>query len=398
MARELFQVGSGFVPLAWLADTSQPRRFNALSTFDPSRAPGVVLAAGDEWSVCAVPVPPPDAFVLGATRPDATNTGVYDGRALTVHEGDLIITTPGTVVQNMLVRGIIDIRANNCTVRFCRVLGRDFTAYPGWDSMIHVAPGVTGYLIEFNECSMFDDTLGRDNWVGSNGYHAYFMAGIKVQGASGIVQRNNVHDCNHLLELSAGTHQVLGNYGHDPSFRTDDADHASDATHPYWSHNDFLHISGGVNHLAQGNSSEMKFSTLTGMNSTANPSPTAEQIWPNCHGVLLRSSANPVTGVVIKQHWFKYGAVGPHFTSSTYTGGSATLTGCRFTPDQSREFSVYTQVRLDPTTYWTVTDDGTNVYSDDPDTPLAWRGQPLKPPTTSGTTKVWQFNPTAHTP
>jgi hypothetical protein len=35
-------------------------------------------------------------FVVGKTQPDASNTGVFDGRALAVHNGDLIITTNGT--------------------------------------------------------------------------------------------------------------------------------------------------------------------------------------------------------------------------------------------------------------------------------------------------------------
>jgi nitrous oxidase accessory protein NosD len=188
----------------------------------------------------------------------------------------------------------------------------------------------------------------------------------------------------------------MGNYVHDPGFRTDDADQSGNAAHPYWSHNDGVQIRGGINHMIDGNRCVMKFSTLTGMNSTANPSPTAEQVWPNCHGIISDPAFNNVS-ITIQRNWFEYGACGIHLTQNTYTGNSAYISSNRFTPNQSQEFGVYTQMRIDPTTIWSLTELN-NVYSDESDTPIAWRGQPLKAPSVFGTTKAWMFNSGAHTP
>lgn len=330
---------------------------------------------------------PLDAFVMDVTQPTASNTGVIDGRTLTDHAGDMVITTDGAVVEGLRIHGLVDIQANNVTFRFNEVVSRTITTFPGYDALVR-SSGTNNY-IGFNHLTQYDPSTSTDNSI-------YYVVGVKLIGGSALVERNNIHDTNDLVYITAGVHEVRGNYAHDPGFRTDDADQASDPTHPNWSHNDGCQIRGGGPHLIHGNNFEMKFSTLTGMNSTANPSPTAEQVWPNCHGILLENAVSVVSATLSK-NWFKYGACGIHFTSST-SGGVVTVSGNRITPDQSKEFSVYTQIRIDPTTSWTVTDDGTNVYSNDSDTPLAWQGVALKAPTTSGTTKVWQFNSGAHTP
>jgi nitrous oxidase accessory protein NosD len=101
--------------------------------------------------------------------------------------------------------------------------------------------------------------------------------------------------------------------------------------------------------------------------------------------------------ITIQRNWFEYGACGIHLTQNTYTGNSAYISSNRFTPNQSQEFGVYTQMRIDPTTIWSLTELN-NVYSDESDTPIAWRGQPLKAPSVFGTTKAWMFNSGAHTP
>lgn len=83
-----------------------------------------------------------------------------------------------------------------------------------------------------------------------------------------------------------------------------------------------------------------------------------------------------------------------------------TLTGNRYTPDQGQEFSTYQQMSIDPTTSWNSpvpSIDSSNVYSNDPDTPVGVRGLPLigNPtgnPFTAGTTESWAYNSGGHTP
>ena len=53
------------------------------------------------------------------------NTGVPDGTALTVHNGDLTVTTAGAVIDAMDIRGFLKIEANDVTVQRSIIRGRD---------------------------------------------------------------------------------------------------------------------------------------------------------------------------------------------------------------------------------------------------------------------------------
>jgi hypothetical protein len=244
-------------------------------------------------------------------------------------------------------------------------------------------------LIENCELTQYDDTISQDNSI-------YYVVGVKITGGSCTVKRMNVHDVNDCIYITGGgSHQILGNYLHDLGFRTDDLDQPSN----HQSHNDLIQMRMGSNNVVDGNNFEGIYSTLTGMNSTINPVPLpTEQVWPNCHCIIMEPALGVISNAVIQRNWFKYGACGIHFTSNTYSGNTATFQNNRFTPDQSKEFNEYTQIRIDPTTIWGVTDGGGNVYSNDSDTPSGDRGTPLKAPTTFSTTKVWQYNKTVHTP
>jgi len=53
--------------------------------------------------------------------PDATNTGVPAGTALTVHQGDRTVNVAGTVIDGLDIRGCLIINANNVTIRNSRI-------------------------------------------------------------------------------------------------------------------------------------------------------------------------------------------------------------------------------------------------------------------------------------
>jgi hypothetical protein len=69
-------------------------------------------------------VPPVAAAVPPGGFPNAASTGVPAGwQPAAVHEGDLWVTTPGAVVENVHVTGSIEVRANDVTIRNTRVEG-----------------------------------------------------------------------------------------------------------------------------------------------------------------------------------------------------------------------------------------------------------------------------------
>jgi Right handed beta helix region len=114
----------------------------------------------------APPVPPVSASPTGAAssvspdagptslgppatataRPGPTNTGVPAGMTLRTHAGDLTVTTPGAVVDALLVTGSILVEAPNVTIRRTRVApdGKVFWA-------IRQEPKATNLTVEDSE-------------------------------------------------------------------------------------------------------------------------------------------------------------------------------------------------------------------------------------------------------
>lgn len=80
---------------------------------------------------CQAPPPtvPPEAPAVEVAPlpggfPNAASTGVPAGwQPAAVHEGDLWVTTPGAVVENLHVTGSIEVRANDVTIRATKVEG-----------------------------------------------------------------------------------------------------------------------------------------------------------------------------------------------------------------------------------------------------------------------------------
>jgi hypothetical protein len=57
-------------------------------------------------------------------RPGSSNTGVPTGTNLRVHEGDLTITTPNTVIDAMEIRGFVFVRAPGVVIKRSLITGR----------------------------------------------------------------------------------------------------------------------------------------------------------------------------------------------------------------------------------------------------------------------------------
>jgi hypothetical protein len=69
--------------------------------------------------------PPTASPTRPGGRPGPNNTGVPDGYPLRVHNGDLTITQNGAVVDGLDVRGFVNVRASNVTIRNSIMRGRD---------------------------------------------------------------------------------------------------------------------------------------------------------------------------------------------------------------------------------------------------------------------------------
>jgi hypothetical protein len=337
--------------------------------------------------VSASKVTGPPLFTMDETRPAADNTGLavngIDDASLTLHDGNWSISTDGAVIDGYLIRGLVDLTGDNIILRNCKIVSHNITSFT-WDALVRSSGN--NNLVENCELTQYDDTQtpAVDNSV-------YYIVGAKVTGGSCTVRRCDISNINDSLYVTGGTLTAEGNYCHDFGFRTDDTDQ-SGSSPANWSHNDGCQIMGGTNHNVHGNNFDMRFSTVTGAGPAANPN------FVNCHGVLLQGANNTITGVVVDKNWMAYGAICLLASGGSHTGNVATVSNNRFTPNQGQQFSIYQQMSNDPNTSWTLNSTTTNVYSDDADTPEAWRGQPIKAPTVAGTTTTWAFNLNAHTP
>ncbi|TRY18637.1 right-handed parallel beta-helix repeat-containing protein [Tessaracoccus rhinocerotis] len=123
--------------------------------------------------------------------PDASNTGVPAGVTLRQSSG-IVVTTPGTVIDALDVRGSIVVRADNVTIKNSRVTTD--ARYP-----IHITSGVTGTLIDHVEVSN----------AGSNG------KGIFFDGGTGTVRYSDIHSAEDGVHIVADGVTLEHNYIHD---------------------------------------------------------------------------------------------------------------------------------------------------------------------------------------
>jgi hypothetical protein len=124
--------------------------------------------------------------------PDATTTGVPAGKALRTHDGDLVITTAGTVIDGLLVTGSIIVQAPDVTIRNTRV-APPHTAY--W--LIRQTPGATNLDVENTEL------------VG-NGVHI----GVNMEAPGLRVQACDIHDVDTAVAVAGDSATVRSNYLH----------------------------------------------------------------------------------------------------------------------------------------------------------------------------------------
>lgn len=337
----------------------------------------------------------PSGFVLGVTKPDATTNGpngigIRDADLVDI-TGDVSLATGQTMIGKR-IHGAVHYAGNNALLRGCKVVGRPGATYSSSYRGLITNDGGTGNVAEYCELTQYDTSTSSNNSI-------YWREGVYMTGGTLTTRRCDINNANHLYYITGGTLRDEASWLHDTSYRTDDADHSSDSRYPYGSHNDLIHFAGGSDHHFEGTAGDNTFSTVTGMASTLGTDGAGNPIYPNAHCILARQANSTLPRVTLKNLWLKHGSIALQFTTSTLTGGGAdwSITGLKITPDQGQEYSYYQQITIDAGQWGAIVIDSSNVYSDDPDTPLAWRGQPLKAPTGTNP-KSWAFNATAHTP
>jgi hypothetical protein len=212
------------------------------------------------------------------TKPNASNTGVPAGTKLTVHRGDIVVTTPGTVIDSMDIYGFVTIKAANVTIKNSRVRGS--------------GPGTfnTG-LINCNaaQCknALIEDVLLVPD------YPSIWLDGVIGHDFTARrVHTYNVVDGFGVYNTTgpAANVTIESSYVHDLSFFSPDPNHSDNKTH-----NDAIQIQGGSNISIVGNYLSAYLSKSVGTQNY--PYPQAG------FGVILTPNVSAVTGSKINSNW-----------------------------------------------------------------------------------------------
>ncbi|MGP7959507.1 hypothetical protein ACTVCO_01670 [Sanguibacter sp. A247] len=194
------------------------------TTTPPTRAPEP--EPEPEPTTPATPVPQPEPR---SSFPGPGTTGVPHGTSLKVHEGDLVVSKAGTVIDRRDIRGLVRIDANDVTIKRSIVQGRKVTQQ---SYLVQISPGVTGTKIVDTEI-----------------YAAHPSHLIKgVVGSRLRMTRTNVHTVIDQLSTTGGGVVVTDSWFHD------NLHYASDPLHGGGpSHDDNVQISSGSGFAFVGN-------------------------------------------------------------------------------------------------------------------------------------------------
>lgn len=128
----------------------------------------VGFAAMESTGAPAPTAPAPSTPAPTTGRPGPGSTGVPAGTRLTVHEGDLTVTTDGTVIDALDIHGYLKIRADNVTVRRSVVRGGVATG-PGFSQLVSAFPGdQVNFVIEDSTLVAAHPSAYMDGLKGSN--------------------------------------------------------------------------------------------------------------------------------------------------------------------------------------------------------------------------------------
>lgn len=221
------------------------------------------------------------------SKPDWSNTGVPAGTDLTTYNGDIVVSTPGTVIEDLDVFGFIKVRAADVTIRRCRVRGSDQAqTNTGLIDCNHRA--VQDVLIE--DCLLVPDypSVWIDGIIGKE-YTARRNNVYNTVDGFGVYNAQNwAGPCNVTIE---------SNFIHDLAYFAVDPNHGNGPTH-----NDGIQVQGGSNVNIIGNNILMFYSRQVG---------TLD--YPSRAGgntILIGSNLAPVTDSQITNNWLNGGIDG----------------------------------------------------------------------------------------
>ncbi|AEE47164.1 right-handed parallel beta-helix repeat-containing protein [Cellulomonas fimi] len=241
----------------WTAGTAEPADWQVVATDSTAAlqvAGGIAFGGYTSSSVTNAPLtarvadvratgtqaPVPAPVVPGAVGtyvPDSTTTGVPNGTKLTVHQGDLLVTTPGAVIDGLDVRGFVKVAAANVTIKNSIIRG---AATSKQTALVTSASSTASVTVIDSE--LYNSAPGP--WV--DGVRGYNFKLVRV----------NLHDVIDMAHIYGDNVTIEASYLHDNLHY--DVDPAQNNTP---SHDDSIQIQKGNNIRIVGNSISGAYNT-----------------------------------------------------------------------------------------------------------------------------------------
>jgi hypothetical protein len=160
-------------------------------------AAAVALAAIAGGSACVKPPPPVGGG--GSTcplpaYPTAACTGVPAGTTLTAHDGDLVVTRAGQVVDGLRITGDVDVRAHDVVIRNSEVRGRVINDFGGTRYRFTIEDATVGPA---SGCSSWGNgAVGISDYTARRVRIAGFPDGFRVAGSNIRIEDSFVTLCS----------------------------------------------------------------------------------------------------------------------------------------------------------------------------------------------------------
>jgi hypothetical protein len=282
-----------------------------------------------------------DAFVLGETKPVASNTGLnVENPTLTIINGDLTIDNAwvaanGTTFTNLWIKGHLIFTANVAVYgKNSRISGRTFSTpgSPPRTAIVYArsTSTPTNARLHLENCKI--EAVQPDvNIVCTSGEKMGLLKRCDLSGGS---DGGNWWGTNASLRME-------GCYVHDYTFWTNDTKHANDGFWPNASHNDGGQTNGCVDLWAFGNNFDMRadpnygdYAELISTSSPAGGFPGGA--WGSA--LMLSCSTGYCTNAQIKKNWFGYGrnpVMMPYQSNGLFADG-----GCSWEVSENRFYAL----------------------------------------------------------
>jgi hypothetical protein len=249
-----------------------------------------------------VSTPIGDEFILGETKPDASNTGYAVGTNFTVTNGNVTFSTNNQLIENRHFTGIVTVTGKNITFRNCW-----FNGPTGYSGLVMLNNANTENIV-MERCTMRPSTFStKINCVSG---HSFTLRRCNISGG---VDGVDIYRSSTGGVLNA---KLYGNYIHDLAYFTPDSAHSDNQTH-----SDIIQIHyGGSNIDIYGNNLEGSIDPTIG---SANQAPTFDQNgvvqsgnknYPEmvCLSVLMASPISTTAGLTnvnFEKNWTGKGVV-----------------------------------------------------------------------------------------